>query len=121
MTRNSSFPKHPATPYTPTVVFIEAPVFSRLVYGYLDDTEYGALQWSLTLHPEAGDVIPGSGGVRKLRWRAKGKGKRGGLRIIYYWRNAAGEIWLLTLYAKNEAENIPASVLCKLREELEGT
>lgn len=65
-----------------------------------------------------GPNIPGSGGIRKLCWAAKGRGKRGGLRVIYYWRNREGEIVLLTLYAKNEAENIPLSVLRELRKEI---
>lgn len=64
-------------------------------------------------------VIPSSGGIRKLRWAGKGHGKRGGLRVIYYWRDSKGEIWLLTLYAKNEAENIPLHVLRELRKEIE--
>ncbi len=61
-----------------------------------------------------GDLIPGGGGVRKLRWKADGKGKRGGVRVIYYWRNRAGEIWLLTIYAKNETGNMAAGVLRRL-------
>jgi len=100
------------------MLFIEAPIFTRLVHNYLDDDEYAALQWALALRPEAGIIIPGSGGIRKLRWAAKGRGKRGGLRVIYYWRNREGEIVLLTLYAKNEAENIPLSVLRELRKEI---
>ncbi len=99
--------------------FIEAPLFTKLVYNYMDDTEYSAFQIGLASRPEAGDVVPGSGGVRKIRWSGKGKGKRGGLRIIYYWRKTKNEIWLLTVYAKNEAENIPISVLREIRKEIE--
>ncbi len=100
------------------MLFIEAPTFTRLVHDYLDDDEYAALQWALALRPQAGVVIPGSGGIRKLRWAAKGRGKRGGLRVIYYWRNSEGEIVLLTLYAKNEAENISLNVLREMRKEI---
>ena len=85
----------------------------------MDDDEYAALQWALALRPEAGAVIPGSGGIRKLRWGAEGRGKRGGLRVIYYWKRRDGQIWLLTIYAKNEAENIPLHVLNALRKEIE--
>ena len=70
--------------------------------------------------PEAGPVIPSSGGVRKLRWRAPGRGKRGGYRVIYYAKTREGVIWMLTIYAKNEEENIPAHVLRKIKEELDG-
>ncbi len=70
-------------------------------------------------HPEAGEVIPGSGGVRKLRWRAPGRGKRGGYRVIYYARLAQGVIYMLTMYPKNVAENIPSHVLRRIREEIE--
>ena len=71
--------------------------------------------------PEAGDLIPGSGGVRKLRWKGSGRGKRGGIRVIYYLRLRQGQIWLLTLYAKNVTENIPSHLLKKIKEEIDGT
>lgn len=98
--------------------YIESPLFSKLVNSYLEDEEYAAFQWDLALHPEKGDVIPGSGGLRKVRWADKGRGKRGGVRVIYYYKNREGQIWLLTIYAKNEDENIPVSILKRIKEEL---
>ncbi|MCC7201973.1 MAG: transcriptional regulator [Nitrospirae bacterium] len=98
--------------------FIETPIFTRLISGYLSDIEYSALQIELALNPESGDIIQGSGGLRKLRWSGKGKGKRGGLRIIYYWQKQNHEIWLLTIYAKNEAEDISLEILKKIRKEI---
>jgi len=65
------------------IEFIESPIFERVIYDYLDDEGYGALQAALPQWPEAGDLIPGSGSCRKLRWHLPGKGKRGGLRVIY--------------------------------------
>jgi hypothetical protein len=70
-------------------------------------------------NPEAGDVIPGSGGCRKVRWSRAGMGKRGGARVIYFTRLAAGEIWLLLVYAKAVRDNIPAHLLKEVREEIE--
>jgi len=83
---------------------------------YLDDDEFSELQAFLILYPEAGVVVPGSGGVRKLRWRREGTGKREGLRVIYYVRYAPNEIWLLTLYAKARQEDVPAHILRRLKE-----
>lgn len=99
--------------------FVETPLFTRLVGEYLSDDEYLKLQQALAENPEAGPVIPGSGGVRKLRWAMPGRGKRGGLRVIYYLRSRKGLIWMLTLYPKNVAENIPAHVLRQIRQEIE--
>ncbi|HYL93375.1 MAG TPA: type II toxin-antitoxin system RelE/ParE family toxin [Alphaproteobacteria bacterium] len=99
--------------------FIETRLFTKLVLDYLSDEEYSALQEALMRTPEAGLVIPRSGGVRKLRWGAPGRGKRGGYRIIYYVRRAPGIIWMLTMYPKNVAENIPAHVLRQIAKEVE--
>jgi hypothetical protein len=73
----------------------------------------------LNEHPDFGKVVPGSGGVRKLRWAAEGRGKRGGLRVIYYVRLVRGQIWMLTLYGKNVREDIPAHILKSMKEEIE--
>ena len=86
---------------------------------FLSDDEYAALQRELMRDPEAGPVIRGTGGVRKLRWAAPGRGKRGGYRVIYFVRRANGVIWMLTMYPKNVADTIPAHVLKRIREEIE--
>jgi mRNA-degrading endonuclease RelE of RelBE toxin-antitoxin system len=99
--------------------FIETRLFTKLVLEYLSDEDYSGLQQVLARDPEAGPVIPGSGGVRKLRWPAPGRGKRGGYRVIYYVRREHGVIWMLTIYPKNVVDNIPAKVLRQIREELE--
>jgi mRNA-degrading endonuclease RelE of RelBE toxin-antitoxin system len=101
------------------LIFVESSLFSRLIYDYLSEGEFTELQNELLDDPDAGLVIPKSGGMRKLRWAAKGKGKRGGVRIIYYWQKADDEIWLLTIYAKNEEENIPTRILQKILEEFD--
>jgi hypothetical protein len=101
-------------------IFIETKLFTRLADEHLSDDDLSRLQVYLNENAEAGDIIRGSGGVRKLRWAAAGRGKRGGLRIIYYLRSKQGEIWLLTLYAKNEAESISGAVLKKFKEEIDG-
>lgn len=99
--------------------FVETRLFTRLVGDYLSDQEYFKLQVALAGDPELGDVIPGSGGVRKLRWATHGRGKRGGVRVIYFARSLQGVIWMLTIYPKNVMENIPAQTLRKIREEIE--
>jgi hypothetical protein len=102
------------------LTFVETKLFTQLVQDYFTDEEYAALQQAIVDRPEAGDVIRGSGGVRKLRWGLPGRGKRGGVRVIYYLRLRQGEVWMLTLYAKNEAESIPGAALRKIKEEIDG-
>ena len=100
------------------LTFVETKLFTELVQNYFTDEEYAALQNGIAANPEAGDLIRGSGGVRKLRWGLAGRGKRGGVRVIYYLRLRQGQVWMLTLYAKNEAESIPAPVLKPVKPSL---
>ena len=88
--------------------FIEAPLFTQLLPDFLTDDEYRELQQRLSRDPEAGAVIPGTGGFRKLRWvdTRRGKGKRGGLRAIYYYLLADSQIWLMTVYDKDTAADL---------------
>jgi len=102
------------------ISFVETKLFTRLVSEYLSDDEYSELQQALIRDPEAGAVIRGSSGVRKLRWGVAGRGKRGGIRVIYFLRTPAGQIWMLTLYPKNVAESIPAHVLKQIKDEING-
>ena len=96
--------------------FVELPVFTRYASDYFDDDELAELQSSLAKNPVLGDVVPGTHGVRKLRWSRSGMGKRGGVRVLYYTQDAQGRIWLLTVYAKSAQENIAVSTLNTLRE-----
>lgn len=99
--------------------FVETRLFTRLVQEYLSDDEYAELQRQLIKNPEAGAVVRGSGGVRKLRWAAAGRGKRGGYRVIYFVRRPKSIIWMLTMYPKNVAASIPAHILKQIREEID--
>ncbi len=98
--------------------FIEYPFFARNLSLLRDDDEYLELQLHLMERPESGVVIPGSGGLRKLRWAGSRRGKRGGLRLIYYYVTAEGEILLLHLYAKNEMENLDAAMTKQLKQQV---
>ena len=100
--------------------FVETKLFTRLVQEYLSDDAYARLQEALIANPELGSVIPGSGGVRKMRWGVAGRGKRGGIRVIYFLRTQRGQIWMLTLYAKNVAHDIRAKVLKQIKDEIDG-
>jgi len=90
------------------LVFKESPLFTRLLADYLTDDAYRSLQEALMENPELGDVMPGTGGFRKLRWpdSRRSKGKRGGLRVIYYYLMADFQIWFFTLYDKDEAVDL---------------
>ncbi|MEK0446863.1 MAG: hypothetical protein RLZZ399_2184 [Verrucomicrobiota bacterium] len=98
-------------PHRPLATFVELPPFQRWRQDYLSDEDYRALQNLLLVNPEAGDVIQGSGGLRKVRFEDKqrGKGKRGGLRIIYYFWDGGQEFWMFTLYGKGEMADLSAA------------
>ena len=101
------------------MVLIETPTFTRRVLALLDDDHYRELQNHLVRHPSAGKIIPGTGGLRKIRWAAAGRGKRGGLRIIYYWWVPQDRISLLLIYAKNEQDNLTPAQAKQLKRILE--
>jgi len=101
------------------MIFIETPVFTRLVTSLLSDEEYRRLQAMLAANPAIGAVIPGSGGLRKIRWVFGGRGKRGGTRIIYYWATADEQILLLYIYPKNVLDDLSPQQLKLLREIVE--
>ena len=101
------------------VTFIESPLFTRQIHDYLSDDEYSAFQTFLVNSPDAGDIVKGSGGVRKIRWKRKGAGKSGGVRVMYHARMQFGEIWLLLIYAKGAVDSIPGHILKALKEEIE--
>lgn len=99
--------------------FIEAAAFTKYVYDYLSEKEYVGLQSFLLQYPEVGNVVRGTGGIRKVRWAISGKGKSGGVRVIYYFKKREDEIWLLTIYSKNEVKSIPAHILRRIAKEIE--
>ena len=86
--------------------FVETSEFTKRLWSHLDDGDYAALQLFLSARPGAGDIIRGSGGIRKIRWGSKGRGKQGGIRVIYYWLVAENHIYLLTLYSKGVKDDL---------------
>jgi mRNA-degrading endonuclease RelE of RelBE toxin-antitoxin system len=101
------------------LVFIEASGFTKHLREYLSDDEYGLLQKALVENPAMGALIRGSGGVRKVRWAAGGKGKSGGVRVIYYWVGAKDHIHLLVIYGKGEKDNLTPADLKRIKVLLE--
>ena len=99
---------------------IENSVFTRRIKEILSDDEYGQLQRMLVGDPEAGVVIPGGGGLRKLRWAVSGKGKSGGLRIIYYWYVGEEIIYMLFVYKKSEQKDLTGKQIKILKEYVRG-
>jgi mRNA-degrading endonuclease RelE of RelBE toxin-antitoxin system len=97
------------------MLFVETPLFTKLILELLPDESYRLLQQTLVLRPEAGDLIQGGRGLRKIRWSIPGRGKRGGLRIIYYWDVPADRIYMLLVYLKNKQEDLTSAQLKMLR------
>jgi len=94
--------------------FVETPVFTASLRPLLGDDEYRVLQLALLLRPTLGKLIPGSHGLRKLRWRASGRGKRGGIRTIYYWAAREHTCFMLYVYAKNDQGDLTTAQLRRL-------
>lgn len=100
------------------LTIVESPLFSKLWPDYWTVDEHGEFCAFIAGRPDAGDLVPGSGGCRKVRWSRAGTGKRGGVRVIYTAHLAAGELVLLVIYAKSARENIPTHVLKRIAEEM---
>jgi len=95
---------------------VETTIFTRRVINLLSDDEYRLLQQAMVLRPELGPIISGSGGIRKVRWRIRGSGKRGGVRVIYYWAVAQDTILMLFIYGKNERSDLTPAQIKALRQ-----
>jgi mRNA-degrading endonuclease RelE of RelBE toxin-antitoxin system len=95
---------------------VETAVFTRQAEAAFSPDEYRAFQLHIILRPDAGDIIPGSGGLRKLRWHGSGRGKRGGIRIIYYWKSMTNRLFLLYMYPKNVRATLSPVQLRELRK-----
>ena len=101
------------------MVFIETPIFTTQIKELASDEDYGTFQAELAEHPEAGDIIKGTGGLRKIRMAANGHGKRGGARVIYYYFVSASRIAMVFAYPKNEQDNLTAQQKTALKKVIE--
>lgn len=95
--------------------FVETSGFTAAVTSLLSDEEYRQLQITLLIRPAQGVLIRGSGGIRKLRWGARGRGKRGGVRVLYYWHPADASLYMLLIFAKSDRDDVTPSQLRALR------
>ncbi|MSQ98454.1 MAG: hypothetical protein EXR85_04045 [Xanthomonadales bacterium] len=98
------------------MIFIETSVFTRQMKNLISDDSYRQLQDLLAESPGRGNVIPGSGGCRKLRWKIAGKGKRSGIRVIYYWLKESDQIFMMLAYAKAASEDLTREQISLLGE-----
>ena len=89
--------------------FIETPIFTKIITALLDDEDYRRLQIALMLRPEQGPIIRGAGGLRKVRWAKAGAGKRGGLRVIYYWASKESALFMLYAYSKSDQADLTST------------
>ena len=101
------------------MLFIETSTFTKQLHRHLDDDSYATLQAFLSVHPDAGDVIRGTGGVHKIRWAMCGRGKRGGSRVIHYWLARDDYVYLLTLYTKGVKDGLTAAERAAWRKAVE--
>ena len=101
------------------MVIIETSIFTRLIQDMMSDDDYRLLQEALIMRPDTGDVIRGSGGLRKVRWKLEGAGKSGGVRIIYYWVTADDEIRMVYAYRKSHQATLTPAQLSSLKQIIE--
>ena len=101
------------------MVIIETAIFSRIIKEIMTDDEYRELQEALVIRPDSGSLIRNSGGLRKVRWKLQGRGKSGGIRVIYYWMVSDEQIYMLYTYPKGKQENLTQQQIAKLRSIVE--
>lgn len=99
--------------------FFETPIFTKLIQKLISDTQYHLLQLQLSIRPESGEIIKGSGGIRKLRWSGSGRGNRGGIRVIYYYFTDDEQIYMLYAYPKNKSDDLTSNQLKQLKQLVE--
>jgi hypothetical protein len=102
------------------MVIIETPIFTKLITDLMNDDEYKNLQEALVNRPDRGALMKNSGGLRKVRWALEGRGKSGGVRIIYYWMTKDDQLYMLFAFPKNVQGNLTDAQTKKLRQIVEG-